>query len=274
MNHRLPLMSAALAAVVGLATIQPVSAQAGNQNRPARTNYAAELKAIVAALADQHQVKITLDPTLFIAAKPQAPKGARIEEALDDLVAKVKGISWRRVYLKQTEANTTPDPARLVEAVRGLDALQHAGLVIENVAGQKASMFVKGFPVPPTFKDELEAQQFSSKAIYVVYGGGGTAGDNAARYMDLQRQSMEMMLQMDPQQLQQAMANGMQMFMNLDPATRSQVMGNMVRSGMQMFMNMSPDQRQGLIQEVMKNMGGMFGQGGPGGGGGPGGPRP
>lgn len=272
MNYRLTLATVAAAAALVSVGVEPARAQVGNQNRTARTNYASELKTIVANLAEQHQAKITLDPMLFVAAKPQAPKGARIEEALDDLVTKVKGIAWRRVYLKQTEANTTPDPARLVEAVRGLDALQHAGLVIENVAGQKATMFVKGFPVPATFKDELEAQQFSSKAVYVVYGSGsGAAGDNAARYMDLQRQSMEMMLQMDPQQLQQAMSNGMQMFMNLDPATRSQVMGNMVRSGMQMFMNMSPDQRQGLIQEVMKNMGGMFGQGGPGG---PGGPRP
>jgi len=83
--------------------------------------------------------------------------------------------------------------------------------------------------------------------------------------MDMQRQSMEMMLQMSPEELEQAMSQGLQMFMNMDPQTRTRLMGMQMRAGMQMFMRMSPEQRNELMQGVMQMFGGAGGPFGPGG---------
>jgi len=236
----------------------------GMQQRPLPPrNYWKEFKGYADDVATKFQAKVVVDPTLFVSAKPGPATGDTVEAALNSLVAQVKNCAWRRVYLK---SGSTPSPDRLAAAVRALETIEESGLVLENPASKRATSFLKGFPVSPSFTEDLAAQQFATTPVYVIFStapGVDASKSLEDRYMDLQRQQLEMLMQMSPDQLQAAMTRGMQMWQNLDPATRTQMMGQMMRAGMQMFMNMPPEQRQQLMQEVFQSMQGTFGPGGP-----------
>ena len=264
-----------LCAVSILITALPATAQLGGQNggqsqfnrqqqRPQRRNYLPELKTIVEAIAKKADARIVVDPALFVAANPTAPAASlTVDKALDQLSSGIRNSAWRRVYLKASQAAVLPPAEKLAASVRALDQLEQTGLVLENPAAKKATTFVKNYDITPSFADDLQAGQFAPTPVYVLYSltSKPEAQTLGERYADLQREQMQMMMQMTPDELSESMNNGLQMFMNMDPNVRQQMMGTMMKAGMQMFMNMSPDQRNQLLQ-------GIFPGGLPGGGGG------
>ncbi len=236
------------------------------QRQPPK-NYLAELKTVADDVAKRYQVKIVVDPAAFVAATPKiASNATTIETAMDSLAKQVRGGTWRRAYLNQTQANTVPAPEKLVDVVRALDRVEQSGIILENPATKRATAYMKNYAVSSTFKDDLAAQSFNTAPVYVLYAAAEAGGTpDMDRFMDLQRQQMDMMMRMDPDSMARAMQNSMNMFMSADPQTRQQFMGNMMRSGMQMFMNMPAEQRNALMQEAMRNAQQMFGgQGGQG----------
>lgn len=232
-----------------------------NIRRPAPKNYLEDLKAITDALAKRMKARITVDPLLFVAAPPKVPaETATIDEAMTALAGQIKGAAWRKVYLS-TAAGLIPPADRLAASVRALDLLDQSGIVLENPVTNRATTYVKNYPIPQNFADALAAQQFTTDPIYVLYNTNPNAAPNITpedRFLQLQREQMNMMMQMSPDQMANAMQQGMQLYMNLDPQTRAQFMGQMMQAGMQMWQNMSPEMRQ----EMFSQMGQMFGGGG------------
>jgi hypothetical protein len=286
-NRGVGRLAALLAAGFGIAFSLPAGAQGNNvQNRgggvtarrPAPKNYIGELRDLAESMGKQYQTRIVVDPAIFVTSKPVAPDAnLAIEKAMDALAGQVKNTAWRRVYLKQGAGAALPALVKLADAVRSLDRVEQSGIVLENPATRRATTYVKDYAVSPSFKEELTNGQFSADPVYVLYSTGLAAGAGGTtpqeRMQNLQREQMELMMQMDPDQVAQAMQQGMQMFMSLDPQTRSQFMGNMMRAGMQMFMNMPAEQRQELMQSIFQTFqqGGVFGgPGGPPGAPGPG----
>lgn len=247
----------------------------GTIRRPAPKLYFKELQALVEKLAKAHDAKIVVDPALIVSRAPKEPsQGAAIEQALDELAAQIKSATWRRIYIHQGQMSALPAPERLAATVRALDLIEQGGVVLENPTNRRITYFVKNQPATPEFEQQLDAQQISKTPIYVLYNPSASADPNAnkspeERMLDLQRQQMEMMMQMDPDQMANAMSQGMQMWMNLDPQTRAQFFGNMMRAGMTMWQNMPAEQRQQMMQDMMNMSQQFFG---PGGGGRP--PRP
>lgn len=238
-----------------------------NARRPQRKNYLTEFKTAAESLAKKHEVRIVVDPLLFVASKPQLPVGESLDDALKALITPVRSASWRRVYLLQSAAI---DAEKLSAAVRSLELVEQSGLVLENPALGKATSYYKNFPVPAAFQQNLADQQFEIKPVYVIYNAKANAEEDKSpedRMLDLQREQMELMMQMDEDSLSQSMARGMQLWNNFDPQMRTQVMGTMMRAGMQMFQSMSPADQQNMMQMMMQNAQGLFG-----GAGGP--PRP
>jgi hypothetical protein len=241
--------------------------QLGNRatqlRRPVPKNYLADLKLITDALAAKNNTKIVLDPSIFVAVKPTAPvEGSALPAALDALTSQLKKVSWRRVYLTQVHAGSPPPPEKLAASVRTLDQIEQAGLILENPLTRRATSYMKEFAVPANFGEALQAQQFSTDGIIVIYstvGGPDLTKSAEDRFFDLQKQQMDMMMQMDPDQLGQAMSRGMELWNQMDPTTRSAFMGQMMRAGMQMFNNMSPDQKQQMMQDAMQMFGGLGG---------------
>jgi hypothetical protein len=227
------------------------------QPRQQRKNYLAELKIITEALAKSANSKVVVDPALFVPAAPKAPASElSLDKALDQLAASIRGSAWKRVYLPEALGSTVPPADKLANSVRALDQLEQTRLVLENPVTKKATTFIKNYSISPNFTEELQASEFHTSPIYVFYSQnpGIESKSVEERFADLQRQQMEMMMNMSPEEMAGAMQYGMDQFMNMDPQLRTQMMGNMMRAGMQMFMNMPADQRN----QMMQGMGQMF----------------
>lgn len=226
--------------------------------RAMQKNYVKELQQLAADLSRRYQVKIVVDPALMVTAPPKAPsESATIHAAMDSLARQIKNAAWKRLYLNQAQAASPPPAAKLAAAVRVLDMLEQNALVLEDPRSQTATSFVKNFRVPENFGEALAAQQFSPNAIYVLYSTlpvqGADEGSSRSlqeQMLDLQHRQMELMLQMDPDMMAQTMAQGMQMWQNLDPQTRGRFLAMMMRAGMQMWQNMPPEQRQQMMQSI------------------------
>jgi len=251
-------------------------------------SYTPEFVAVTEQIAKRFDARIVVDPGLFVAAPPSDPVQAKsVDEAVTALTGGLKNAAWRKVYLTRSEAASGLPAAKLAAMVRALDALETGGLVLENPGTRRAVSFQKNLPILPGFAEELRSLNFEPVPVYVIYStlGEGTGGSVQDRFLDLQRQQLELIMQMDPDTLSDAMAQSMQMFMSLDPQTRSQFVGNMMRAGMQMFMNldprirnemvgglvrsgmemwsnMPPEQRQRFMQEMMQMGQQLFGQAG------------
>jgi hypothetical protein len=237
--------------------------------RPAPKNYVKELTEIANKLAAQLGTRVVVDPALMVAQPPKEPAGISTpEQLLDSLKSQAAGAAWKKVYLNVLAANSLPAPAALAETVRALDMVEQAGVVLEDPATKRATSYQKNFQVPNNFEQVLESQQFSSRGVYVLYATKSALPSGAnleEQFADLGRMQMEMMQQMTPEQMSNAMMQQMTMFQNMDPQTRQRFMGNMMQAGMRMFQNMSPEQRNNMMS--------IFG-GIPGRPGGPGRPRP
>jgi hypothetical protein len=275
-KRRWAVTAALLLGAAGMLSFHlPVQAQVnrntqrqGAIRRPAPKLYLKELQALAERLSKAHDVKIVVDPALIVARAPKEPTpGASIEQALDELSAQIRSATWRRIFIHQGQMSALPAPEKLAATVRALDLIEQSGVVMENPANRRVTYFVKNQPVTPEFEQQLDAQQISKTPIYVLYNPSSAADPNAnkspeERMLDLQRQQMEMMMQMDPDQMANAMSQGMQMWMNLDPQTRAQFVGNMIRAGMNMWQNMPAEQRQQMMQEMMNMSQQFFGGGG------------
>lgn len=278
MNRRYLAAAALLAAGLCAAAAAPATAQLngynragqnrGGVNRPAsRPNFLTDFRATAEAVGKRYNVRVVVDPAIFIGVRSTMPAAdLTVDKAMDALAAEAKNIAWQRVYLTKAAAAAMPAADKLAETVRALDKVKQAGLVLENPATKRATTVVKDWPVTDTFASDLTANQFDATPVYVLYAPVASEEGRSAkeRLADLQRESMDLMMSMDPQDLSDAMGNMMQQFMNMDPATRQRFMAVQMQAGMQMFQNMSPEQRNELMQSAMQ----AFQQGGGAGGGG------
>jgi len=232
--------------------------RAFDNRRAAPRSFLNELRALIDTLEKRYAVKIVVDPALVVTSKPSAPSETLdVDGALTSVTGQLRhNAAWRRVYLSQAQASNPPSPEKLADAVRGLDRIEQTGLVMENPSNKRVTTFVR-FNIPANFAEELEAQQFSTEPIYVLYNTTALTSVGAGkslqeRFADLQAQQMEMMMQMSPEEAAQAMEQGMQMWMKMDPQTRAQFMGTMMRAGMQMWSSMPPQMRQELMGDMIR----------------------
>lgn len=250
---RLPgLMAAAVLALV-LAQAQ-AQQQQGMQQGP--RNFAPDFIAAAEQVGKAFNARVVVDPSIYVPAPPASTENAKsVEEALGKLVSGVKNVAWRKLYLTRSEANAGIPAARLAAIVRVVDTLETGGLVLENPGTKRALSVQKNLPVLPGFLSELESLNFATTPIYVIYStvGGGSGATPQERFLDLQRQQLELLTQMDPDTLAASMGQAMQMLMSVDPQTRSLLLGNMMRAGTQMFMQMDPRMRAELVGSVVRS---------------------
>lgn len=261
MKSRL-FLSCAVAFLAGAISVGALAQDGANRRAEAGTrsqaprSYTAEMTAAAEAVGKAFEVKVVVDPALFVPAPPAEPKEAQsADAAVNALVAGLKNAAWRKVYLTQSEASAGIPAARLAAMVRAVDVLETGGLVLENPATRRAISLQKNMPILPGFAEELRSLRFNPAPVYVIYStlGGGAGGSAEEKFLDLQRQQLELMMQMDPDALAETFAKGMQMWASLDPQTRSRMMANMMQAGTQMFMQMAPAARAELVGTMMRS---------------------
>src|SRR5258708_35367823 len=216
-----PIRCLALLSVSALAIVPatPAMAQVVNRpglnqgpglKRPAPKNYFSALKDITDALSTKFNVKVVADPAIFVSVKPVTPNNSTsINTALDSLTSQLKKISWRKIYLTQNTGAVLPPAEKLAASIRAMEMVEQSGIVLENPAVRKASTLIKNFDVPANFEAELKAQEFNPSGAYVLYSTApGADGSKSMedRYFDLQKEQMDIMMQMYLDQMSAAMA--------------------------------------------------------------------
>src|SRR5579862_2428746 len=127
--------------VLGLVAAPLPAQQSAPGVRPAPASYADDLQAMVDTVARRCGVRIFVDPAIVPAVRPGAPDGnLAVDKALDAIVAPLKRVAWRRVYLARSLAAA---PDRLAAAVRVIDRPDLNSLFLENTATKRAILYLR-----------------------------------------------------------------------------------------------------------------------------------
>ena len=82
-------------------------------------------------------------------------------------------------------------------------------------------------------KEQALSSELSRKPVYVIHATGANAGlTPGLRYADLQWQQMNLMMQMGPDQLKDAMEGAIRKYQGMDAGSRGNVIGLPVVAGM------------------------------------------
>jgi hypothetical protein len=214
----------------------------------------AALERLAAALAHRHEVMVLVDPAIEPAAVPRAPAAAAsAAEAVAALAGSLKEVAWREAYLPRERAAALT-PARIAAAARALDRLEPAALAVETLADGRALLFQRERAAADPIAAAVHAGRLGDRPVYLLYSTTAAADGRAAaeQLVDLQRQQLDLMLRVPPEQLPNPALQGMQLFSALPPAAQQQYAERLLAAGDQLWEGTPPARRRELVQAAQQ----------------------
>ena len=215
-------------------------------------------------LAQKFTVQIIVDPALTARVAP--PQADTLEKALDEMVANLREVVWRKVYTNKV-LGMEPNPEQIVSATRALLTIELGGVMVVNPRSATLNSFVANYPVPPNLEATLEQMQppFSAKPVYVILSlrppQATLRGTPGEQFNQLQQQLLELLARMSPEERSQALRAGMNLWMNADPALRNQMILEGMRLSFEYWQSLSPEQQRELMDLGRKFFEQYFGGG-------------
>jgi hypothetical protein len=210
---------------------------------------------LVANLARAANVEAVVDPAITGDATPAITKMS-LEPALTAIAA-ANHVQWRRVYLKETEiprdSKGKIDVAKLRQMVEAVSAAPQVSVGVFDPTTGTIAMTTRVAASAPSTQDWLKPR----KAVYLLYrptimgSSLGNSGDPVGDYLTTQRNSLDAFRTMTADQRSQAMAQGIEQVLNMDP----QAMADMMQESMQAMQNLSPETKAKLMDISIKMMG-------------------
>lgn len=243
--------------IVSLCAALTASAQTKGTQNNANTRQPNDnrvpIQQAVQDLAQSTSARIFVDD--LASGRVMKPVAKELEPALDEIVRQVPGLVWRKVYLRKI-IGAEPQPERVVNAVRNMLTIDLGGVIAVDSKTNTLASFVRDFPYPSGFEQGLGSMQppFEDKPYYVVVNPkprpvfDTDKGGAVDTYMNMQQQMLGLLNKMSPEERQKAMQAGMQMWMQMDPSLRNQMMLEGMRMSFEMWQQMSPDQRQQMME--------------------------
>ena len=189
-------------------------------------NHLDTLRDIVAMLAKRYDIRILIDPTLFVPTPPVRPsKEKTLIQALDLLTQSLSGSAWHVVYQKPPTA-ASPSARSLAVTMRLLDHMPPALLHLENAASQQ-SVTLQSDLTTTEFPAKVTAHHFAAHPIYLLYATQEETDPSlsvAQRLGLLQRQQMEQLLNLNSSQMNQAMTDALAQYSSGTAETSDQMM--------------------------------------------------
>ncbi|MFN7017704.1 MAG: hypothetical protein ACK4RG_00330 [Fimbriimonadales bacterium] len=215
-------------------------------------------------LAQKFKVQIVVDPALTVRVAP--PQADTLEKALDEMVANLRDVVWRKVYTNKV-LGIEPTPEQIVSATRALLTIELGGVMVVNPRSATLNSFVANYPTPPNLEETLEQMQppFSAKPVYVILNPrlqpAPMRGTPLEQFNQLQQQLLELLARMSPEERSQALRAGMNLWMNADPALRNQMILEGMRLSFEYWQSLSPEQQRELMDLGRKFFEQYFGGG-------------
>ncbi|NUL82082.1 MAG: hypothetical protein HUU60_05070 [Armatimonadetes bacterium] len=226
----------------------------GNQN-DGRT----DVRDVLAQLEKKHEVPVWFDATVTGRVNPKV-EAEDLEGALNEVTRQVVGMTWRKVFVRK-ELGAQPDKAKILAAVRNLLSIEASGLMVLDTANSRVNSFIKDWPVDSEFEKGLEKMEpaYRGEPIYVVVNpravsalAASMGSEGVDRYLSMQQNMLDMLGQMTPEERQKAMREGMNMWMNMNPELRGQMMMEGMRMGMDMWEKMPESERRMMMEQGMR----------------------
>lgn len=243
--------------IVSLCAAMTVSAQTtrtqNNTNTKQPNDNRVSIQQAVQDLAQSTSARIYVDD--LASGRVMKPAAKELEPALDEIVRQVPGLVWRKVYLRKI-IGAEPQPERVINAVRNMLMIDLGGVMAVDTKTNTLRSFVSDFPYSSGFEQSLSSMQppFEDKPYYVVVNPrprpafDTDKGGAVDAYVNMQQQMLGLLNKMSPEERQKAMQSGMQMWMQMDPGMRNQMMLEGMRMSFEMWQQMPPDQRQQMIE--------------------------
>lgn len=176
-----------------------------------------ELQRAASALGRREHVAILVDPAICVTHPPpaQAP-GASLEEALRGLVAGLKGVGWRRVYLPAAQRRHLPPASTLAASARALDGLEPLRVAVESPRRGQVVTCIRDVEASH-FREAgalwAAAEPLGDEPVELLYSTDSAAGQPLdRRYAAAQRRQFELLARMPPEQLARVMERGVERF--------------------------------------------------------------
>ncbi len=218
------------------------------------SNAPANLAKYLDVLAQRYQVRIVLDPEIEAPATlVKAEKSVTLTAALTDLTRQMKHAVWQRLSLKR-EAEL-PSPAKLAAAVRALNRLTQAELLVES-SGKKSGALLLSLPRSRTPEAQQEIDLLDPKPVYLLYNTALPADGKTAveRIAESQQQQGKLLAQLPPAQRPNPARLGMQVMQNLMATAREAALHATGEAGLAAWQNTAPDTRDAMIQHFIKTV--------------------
>jgi hypothetical protein len=182
-------------------------------------NRLGQWKAAAAAAARSCDAEVLVEPGLYLDPPGPAPAGEPpIEKMLDALAAGSPEVTWRRLYLTPARARPLPGAERLAAEVRTLELPDCASLAASR---QETDLYLHGRLDSPAVR---KAGKFSDQPVYLLYRAVQAAGSTPEeRFADLQRRQLDLLLRLNPDQLERSMEQVVQTYNTTAPASRGRL---------------------------------------------------
>lgn len=221
----------------------------------------------VQELAQRFKAQVVVDPNLDARVNP--PKATTLEQALDELIAQVPNSIWRKVYTNKL-LGVEPKPEQILSAARALMTIELGGVIMVNPRSATLHSFVANYPAPADLESTLEQMQppFNAKPVYVIFNPRPPQptvqlrGNRTEQFAQLQRQLLELMSRMTPEERRRALEASFQMWMNADPALRNQMIFEGMRLSLEYWYTLPPEQQREMMEMGRKFFEQYFGGGG------------
>ncbi len=207
----------------------------------------------VQELAQKFSVKIVVDPALTMRVRPSTAES--LEKALDELVSQVSGAVWRKVYTNKVLGAELRDD-QILSATRAMLTIDLGGVVVVDPRANTFNFYGSNYPVSEGFEQSLEQMQpvFNTKPVYVVLSLRAPSttqnlrGTFQEQYAQLQRQMIDLLMRMSPEERRFALQQGFYAWMNASPELRNQLIFEGMRLSFEYWQSLPPEQQREMIE--------------------------
>lgn len=219
-----------------------------------------EIQRVAQTLSERTHRSVLLDGSVQPALPVTATGTAKtLEEALDQLTRPL-GLAWKKVYVAKGPAPVNGERiASLVESIKGVPA---AGVVVEDPAARQVTLYLRNLPAAADLEAQIRTAWPFLEPVYLLSDPRPAAKkpdekERARpappdRFANLERERMELLLKMSPEERAKATQRAMNMLLQIDPDAMQEMMRSGMQAWVQTMQQMTPEQRQQWMQMSLR----------------------
>lgn len=231
----------------------------------------AKIKDLFNSVADQSKKKIVVESTVKGTVPHISAKDVTVESALT-VLCKAGKCEWRKVYIA-SDSKLLEQPDRLASTVRLVSAMGFPEMLIPAASNGKLAAHYTQEKTVKSVQD-LVAKDSALSEVYVITNDAAVAekekekedqsGSKALEeYNKQQQEMMDKFIKMTPEEQEQAILAGINLFENMDPSYMASAMramskmdpdvfARMANRGTDMLMSMSTEDRRAMMKMQMR----------------------